>query len=99
MSVSDNYGARWVKAIFNWTRLKTQDGYQKEILIRDALIECGLRKNKTIEIMNEFIEMGLMKERKGLYYWGDTAPVNPKMKPYLDAKKKLKEDEKKDGTA
>lgn len=93
-SVADNYGSRWVKAISNWFRDKTIEGYDKDMLIRDALLECGLRKNKTIEIFNEFVEMGLIKIKNNMLYWGEFAPLNIEMIPYRKAKEELQKEEK-----
>lgn len=102
MYVADNYGARWVKGMLNWIRLKTLKGYPYQFLIKDAMMECGLKKAKTIELVNEWAEMGLLVNESGFIRWVDAnIKVNPnnqgtpqenideKIQPYLEAKKNL----------
>lgn len=60
MYVADNYGSKWVKSILNWIRHKTLDGVDYDILIIEATLEAGLRRNKTIDLVNEFVETGLL---------------------------------------
>ena len=77
MFVADNYGSKWVKGIINWFRTKTLDGIDYPILIIEATLECGLRRNKLIELVNEYIETGLLDVRDGRVFW-----TNPDIKPF-----------------
>ena len=109
MYVADNYGARWVKGMMNWVRIKTlSGGYPYPMLLREGLMECGLKKGKMIDLINEFSELGFIDVQKdGMVFWVDenikpisntkgiTENITEKMKPYLDAKKKIVKEEPK----
>lgn len=89
--VEDNYGAKWMKQILNWIYNKTYpNGYEERLLYRDALMECGLKRSKTIELLNEFKNCNIVEFKDENIYWidGQLKIDNPKMKPYLEGKKK-----------
>lgn len=71
MYVADNYGSKWVKGIINWFRNKTLEGIQYDNLIVEATLECGLRRGKLIELVNEYVETGLLVMRDRKIYWVD----------------------------
>ena len=71
MYVADNYGSKWVKGIINWFRTKTLEGIPYTDLIIQATLECGLRRNKLIELVNEYVETGLLRLNEGSVYWVD----------------------------
>ena len=71
MYVADNYGSKWVKGIINWFRTKTLEGIPYTDLIIQATLECGLRRNKLIELVNEYVETGLLRLHEGSVYWVD----------------------------
>lgn len=87
MYVSDNYGSKWVKGIINWFRSKTLEGIQYDTLIIEATLECGLRRNKLIELVNEYVETGLIfvDGDKNVYWY------NRELKPSINIVKERKE--------
>jgi len=90
MYVNDNYGSRWVKNMLNWMRRKTLENYDR--LIKDAMLECGLRKQKTIELITEYTEIGIMMYRDRSLFWMDENDVviNTKMIGEEKSKKEFK---------
>lgn len=94
MIVADNYGSKWVKGILNWFREKTLKGKVYSELIIEATLECGLRRNKTVELVNEFVETGLLEYKDNSIFW-----VNSNYKPTeidFEKEKKRKPRKKKD---
>lgn len=81
MYVNDNYGSRWVKNMLNWFRRKTLEGRNYDVIIKEAMLECGLRKQKTIELITEYTEIGIMMYRDKSLFWMDEndVVVNTKM--------------------
>jgi len=101
MYVADNYGSKWVKGILNWFREKTLNGVKYDTLIIEATLECGLRRNKLIELVNEYIETGLLVINGDSVYWidseikpsainmGEKIPVKEESKPNITLQEKL----------
>lgn len=87
--VNDNYGSRWVKGVTNWIRLKTLDGCLYAELIIEGTLYMGLRRNKTIEIINEFAETGLLffKDAGKTVCWRDINLEPIQNKNVVDEKK------------
>lgn len=100
MYVNDNYGSKWVKSILSWFRNKTLDGVEYDSLIIEATLECGLRRSKLIELVNEYIETGLItvKDRKLFWINEDIKPSKIVMgkieKGEVETKPKIKLEEK-----
>ena len=86
MFVRDNYGAKWVKGMLNWFRNKTLEGKLYSHLLIEAMLETGLRRGKSIELVNEYLELGLMHIEEGKVYWS-----NPDMKSTDIGRVKLEE--------
>lgn len=107
MYVADNYGARWVKSMLSWARQKTLEPYPYPMIIRDGVLECGQKRGKMIELINEWIDLGFIINDGNMLSWCDPAfninigkskepdpAIREKMKAYRESKKKLQQDEK-----
>ena len=90
--IADNYGSKWVKSMLNWFRTKSMEGIEYDKLIIEATLECGLRRQKLIEMVNEYIETGLLIVKENKIFWVDSnyMPLKTEFKPIENREKPKK---------